>query len=668
MRTLGTTPIALIGALAVFAPLLEGGTTHVATMVIRLLILFLLGAFLTIGIYKGQLELPVLPIRHVMLVFVGLAALATLISPYAHPSRQWFLVLISYAVFFYLLVTFVQKWEHIYVLAIVIVCVGIGEATWTIIQGVMWKIPRPSGTFFNPNFLAGYLAVSWAILLSSLVYRHRMPSMSSILAIRVKGQAIWLIGTLLALATILTAVLLTQSRAGILLCLVSTLFVLTVRFGFKMAGGCAVLFVVAGLLIPTPTRERAVFEHNQSSVAYARWQMWEGAIQQMIENPLGIGLGLYQYTYPRYAFPVEGEIARYGKVAQTPHSDYLQMGVEMGPAAILVFLLGLGAVARETTKLLQRRLLRRQRSLIAGLAGGGIALLVHAGLDSNLREPSIAIMLVLCVGLIMSASRLTAKDDHPAHVLPIRSRLIWGAAAAAIVLLVGAEVLRLGVAWMYFESASQQATTGHTSLAIKGLREAVALDPGKALYHQGLGAIYTKMFEATGEDQAFQIAKAEFQAAIDNNPLDGRLSALMGQLYVSATKAPGPSSASTEQRIALLQTARQAYDRAVSLTPFFAPYRYEQARLCWLLGERVEAERQAKEVEALEPNYLPARVLLARLSLDAGQLERATRQLQEIQERQERYKHWRKNSLEQAFLNVDAASLHAAIKERASAA
>ena len=136
---------------------------------------------------------------------------------------------------------------------------------------------------------------------------------------------------------------------------------------------------------------------------------------------------------------------------------------------------------------------------------------------------------------------LNMSVDRP--LISVGSRLIWGAAAAAIVLLVGAEVLRLGVAWMYFESASQQATAGQTSLAIKGLREAVALDPGKALYHQGLGAVYAKMFESTGEEQAYQVAKAEFEEAIDINPLDGRLSAMMGQLYVSATNAAGASSA-----------------------------------------------------------------------------------------------------------------------------
>jgi tetratricopeptide (TPR) repeat protein len=637
-----------------------------ATMVIRLLILFLLGAFLAIGILRGQLELPILPNRYVMLAFVGLAAIATLMSPYSHPSQQWFLVLMSYVVFFYLLVSFVREWEHIYILATVIVCVGIGEAVWAIVQGIVWNVPRPSGTFFNSNFLAGYLAVSWAILLSSLVYRHRIPSISSLATTRVKGETVWRMGILLALAIILTAVLFTQSRAGILVCLVATIFVLTVRFGFKIGGACGGLLMVAVLLVPTPARERAIGEHSQNPVAYARWQMWEGAIRQMSEKPLGIGLGLYQYTYPRYAFPVEGEITRYGKVAQTPHNGYLQMGVEMGPAAILVFILGLIVMARETIKLFRRKLLHEQRCLVDGLSGGGIALLTHAGLDSNLREPAIAIMLLLCAGLILSASRITAMDDRPVHVLPIRSRVIWGSVVAAIVLLIGADVLRLGVAWMYFESASKHATAGQSSLAIKRLREAVALDPGKALYHQGLGVFYAKIFESTGEEQAFRVAKAEFQEAIDINPLDGRLSALMGQLYVSATKAPGVSSASTEQRTAWLQAARQAYDRAISLAPFFVPYRYEQARLSWLLGEYAEAERWANEVEKLEPNYLPARILLARLSLNAGRLEAATQQLQEIQERQERYKHWEKNSLEQTFLDVDTVGLHTAIRERAT--
>ena len=51
----------------------------------------------------------------------------------------------------------------------------------------------------------------------------------------------------------------------------------------------------------------------------------------------------------------------------------------------------------------------------------------------------------------------------------------------------------------------------------------------------------------------------------------------------------------------------KSYERAIQLAPFSAMYRYEQARLYWLLGERSDAERRAKEAENLEPNFfLPA--------------------------------------------------------------
>src|SRR5215471_1996307 len=655
MRIPITIPIALVSALTVFAPLWEGGTTHAAVMVTRLLILFLMGLFLVTGVQNGRIEVPVLPIRYMVVCFVGLAVLSTLTSPYLHPSRQWLLVLMTYVVFLYLVVSFVQSWEHIYVLAIVIVAVGLGEAGWTIFQRIVWKVPRPAGTFFNPNFLAGYLVVSWTILLSLLLHSHRIPSRFSILLSRLKARRE--IAMVAALSMIMAAILLTQSRAGILLVFVATLFAVTARYGPRVAVVCGMVVLTIFLVAPTTARERLVLEHNQNPEAYARWKMWGAALQQMTEHPLGNGLGLYQYSYPRYAFPVEGQISRYGKVAQTPHNDYLQMGVEMGPAAVFVFIIGLFLTGREAVSLPWKRLSRWQRGLLIGVCGGGVALLIHAGLDSSLREPALALMLTLCIGLVFSANRLQCSDEATVRVIPVRSRYAWALVSATMLVLVGIEVIRLGVGWIYFDSAARYVAEGQTPLAIEQLREAVAIDPGKALYHQGLGSIHAKIFDASGDEQAFQTARSEFQEAIEINPLDGRLSALMGQLYVSASKTLGSSPASNAQRNTWLQSAREAYERAATLMPFVAAYRYEQARLCWLLGERSEAERRAKEVEVLEPNFLPARALLMRMYLDAGEAKAAAHQLHEIQERQERYRNWTKNNLEQAFLNVDMTSL-----------
>lgn len=661
MNIRSSIPLIVTSALVVFSPILDGGSTHVAQMIIRLVILAWLGGAMALSLRQGRLVVPVLSVRYVVLAFLGFAVVATIFSPYAHPSRQWLLMIIGYALFFYLLVCSVDRWEHVHVLAVVIVMMGVGEAALAILQGLVWNVVRPSGTFFNPNFLAGYLAVSWAILLSGAVYgyrRERAPAWMSV------SPALWWFGIAASLCSLFFAVLLTQSRGGMIVLLVSTAFILTVRYGSKLAGSCLVFLVLAGLLVPTPLRERVLIEHQQNPVSYARWQMWQGALTQMADHPFGIGLGLYQYTYPLYAFPVEGEIARYGKVAQTPHNDYLQMGVEMGVGAMVVFAVGVFMLGRELRWALQARLSRRQRSLILGLGGGAIALLVHAALDSSLRESALAILLVLCAGLVVSVGRLTKHRAAVVHVVPIRLRWASGMGVASLLLVVGLEVIRPGLAWMTFDSASRRAMAGETAAAIQGLQKAIAWDPGKSLYHHGLGSVYARAFETSRAQESFRLAETEFKTAIELNPLDSRLLGLLAQLYVSAAQSPSGPADSLEQRKDWLRAALRAYERAVQLAPYAAPYRYEQARLHWMLGERVEAEQQAKEVRGLEPNFLPARALLARLWMDQGQVDDAKHELQEIQSRQDRYKQWNKTSIDQAFLNVDVAPLRAAVHEK----
>jgi O-antigen ligase len=663
MNILPSIPLLVIAALVIFSPLQEGGTTHPAQMIIRLLIILWAGFALANSVRTGQCSIPVLSSRYVMLCFVGLAVFATIFSPYSHPSRQWLLMIVGYVAFFYLLVSFVDRWEHVRTLTVMIVLMGVGEAGWALMQGLAWNVLRPSGSFFNPNFLAGYLTVTWAILLSCAIYGYRHVS-AFLRPYTPMPPVLWWLGLGSALCSLFLAVLLTQSRGGMIVFLVGTVFVLTARYGWKLAGSCVLLLVLVGVLIPTPIRDRVLAEHQQNPVSYARWQMWQGAVTQMVDHPFGIGLGLYQYTYPLYAFPIEGEISRYGKIAQTPHNDYLQMGVEMGPGAIVIFALGIGMVLRELMHLLRARLLRWQRSLIVGLGGGSLALLVHAALDSSLRESALAILLMLCGGLIVSAARLTSHDAAAVHVIPVRSRLAWGIGGVCMLLLVSMEVIRLGVAWMTFESASRQAVAGETVLAIKGMKEAIALDPGKALYHHGLGSVYARAFDSSREKQAFQHAYVEFKEAIELNPLDSRLLGLLGQLYVSAAQSPSSRAISDEQQKPWLRAAVRAYERAIELAPFSAMYRYEQARLYWMLGEQDEAERRAKEAEGLEPNFLPARALLARLWIDGGQVDAARNQLREIQARQAQFKQWSKNSLDQTFLNVDVVPLRAAIGEK----
>ncbi|MCW5780177.1 MAG: O-antigen ligase family protein [Nitrospira sp.] len=661
MDILSSISLLVISALMVLSPLQEGGTTHQAQMIMRLLILAWLGVALIEGIRAGRLVVPKLEIRYVVLAFLALAAAGTIFSPYVHQSRQWLLMIAGYAILFYLLVSFVDRWERVGTVTMIIVLMGAGEAVWAIVQGVAWNVLRPSGTFFNPNFLAGYLTVSWAILLSIAVYGYRR---GAIWFRPLLSPAWWWTGVGATLGILLVAIILTQSRGGMVAWLAATMCVLTARYGLKVAGAGAGTILLAAILFPTPLKDRVLAEHEQNPVSYARWQMWQGAVAQMGDHPLGIGLGLYQYTYPLYAFPVEGEIARYGKVAHTPHNDYLQIGVEMGVGALIAFLIGIGLVMRELVQVLRSRLSRRQRSLILGIGGASLSLLVHAALDSSLRESALAILLVLCAGLIVSAARLINRGTDAIYVIPIRSGLVWGMSTACLLLLLSAEVSRLGMAWLTFDAASRRAVAGETDAAIQGLKNAIALDPGKSLYHHGLGSVYARAFDASRDKEMFRLAHEEFKEAIELNPLDSRLLGLLAQLYVSAAHTASISGGLDEQQQAWLRAALRVYERAVRLAPFSAPYRYEQARLHWMLGERAAAEEQAREAERLEPNFLPARALLAQVWVDAGHIDDAKRELQEIQVRQARYDQWNKNNIERAFLNVDVAPLRAAVEAK----
>ncbi len=67
---------------------------------------------------------------------------------------------------------------------------------------------------------------------------------------------LWWLGLGLALCGLFLAVLLTGSRGGMVVLLVATGFILTARYGWKLAGVCAGLLLLVGLLAPTPIRER----------------------------------------------------------------------------------------------------------------------------------------------------------------------------------------------------------------------------------------------------------------------------------------------------------------------------------------------------------------------------------------------------------------------------
>jgi O-antigen ligase len=654
------TGLCIITSILCFSPLIEGGTTHLAVMGVRLLILLLLTLFLWKSIYHRRLEWPVLPIGTPLMIFLAFAVGSAASSEYANQSWQWLLVLLSYALLLYLVAAFVTEWDHVRNLVTVIVIGGVGEAGWALWQGLVWNAQRPHGTFFNPNFLAGYLCVSCVLLLGSLVcVRFRRRGCES----QKNSHPVLLLGMLGLLAMLLCALLWTGSRGGLVAMMAGTGIVLTLRFGLRRAATVVVAIFMVLLLIPNPIRERALSEHTANAESYARWHMWQRSLEVMIDHPFGIGLGLYQYIFPRYAFPVEGQIARYGKIAETPHNEYLQIGVELGIGALAVFLWAVVGAGKRIHSLLTQRLTRRRRGAVIGFSGAAGSILVHAALDSNLHEPAIAILLTVCVGILLGAASFTSQKSNRVTIIPMKSRPVWTALAASVVLALGIEVVRLGVAWSAYDTGTRHSSQHQTAATLSKLQLAAVLDPGKALYHRALAGYYVQHYERTGDVAAARAAVRELEVATQLNPLDGRLHALLGSLYARWSSL-SPADSQPEHQRTLRVSSLHAYQRASELAPYVASYRFEQARLYMSLGDAGRAEESARQVLEFEPNYLPARAWLAGLYFQLKRMDEADKELKEIEDRQQRYAGWPKNQLEETFLTVDLTQMRAMLDRR----
>lgn len=647
---IGTAGLIVLGALLLFSPLLEGGTTHQAAMVIRLLILSLAGLWLVALLRGGAILSPRMAVGPVVVAYLGLAALSVAGSAYPNQSRQWLLVLLGYGALLYLLRLALGTWPRLRSLVLVLAVAGAAEAGLALFQRAA-GVPRPAGTFFNPNFLAGYLAIVACVALGHLCYARWLVAGGWSALARLAAPALLLILTLAALVG-------TGSRGGALALTAGAALVLLLRFG-RAGLAAAALVLAVGALVPNPVRDRVVVEHRTNPEAYTRWALWKASLTEMREHPLGIGLGLYQYAYPRYAVPVEGEVARYGRTAGTAHNEYLQMGVELGPAGLLLFGWGVLLVAGDARASWRARLRRNERGLLAGLLGGATAALTHAAVDSTLHEPAIAIALTLCVAAILAIGGLR-RGALPARVVPVRSRVAWGVVGVVALALATVEVVRIGAGWAAYEDGLRASGRQDLPAAIAHFERAASWDPGKALYRSALGGAAYQLYERTGRPDAAEAAVAALETAVALNPLDGRLPALLGRVQAALAARAGNHGS------ARLRAALAAYGRAAEIEPFAPHYAFELGRLRAALGEGAAAEAAVRRAVEIEPNFLPAREWLAWRYLNSGRLAAASREYREIVARQRRFADRMKTPLEERFLSANAVALGAEL-DRAGA-
>lgn len=638
-------PLLVLGGLTLFAPLIDGGTTHLPVLVIRFVLLAAFTAWLVLSMKSGRVTVPEPALFLALAVFGGWALLSVIRSPYAAPGVQWLLSLFAYTVLLLLVLNFVKSVRHVRSLVAVVLGMGIGEAAVGVYQYVWVSQARPTGTFFNANFFAAYEVAVFAVAFGILCFRRRGEGA------RRDTLFLWCAAGAGAVAFVLA-----QSRGALLSFVAAVTVVGLYRFG-KTFLGIIVLCLLVGAVVPNPLQTRLMTIEARDPYAFTRLDMWKSSLQRIVDHPWGVGMGLYKYASFQYRFPVEGGVTRYGKRAESAHNEYLQMAVELGVVGLLLFLAGIALLSREITGVSKREPDSWEQGAMIGMSGGLLGFFLHAGVDSVFHEPALVLLMILFVGMILALKRLQAPEEESAWVLPLpyhpaRAMLVGVFALGGTLV-----ILQPAAAWYAYEKGEGEAAIGRGDLALEWFQRAVLVDPGTASYRDAVALEDVRLYHRSGDPQWLFQAVEELRIGLELNPLDARFAHRLGTLHELLSGRAG----SGDQRAALQQQAAAFYEQAIRLDPY-SPFNYlELGKVRRRQGRTEEARSWLMQATRYEPNFLPARLQLAELALATGEKREAALEYDEIRKVQERFRGRSLNSLERQYLEVDMEPLRRAL-------
>ena len=227
---------------------------------------------------------------------------------------------------------------------------------------------RAQGSFFSPNFLAGFIGLILPIAVAFFLTAQ-------------SKRGAWGAGMVAGLSV--AALFATGSRAGAALAFGG----LAVAFGlylfarrgagmpWRQAAIIVAVFVVLAVAFRGPLTRRVEGGGQDHSGAFRSWT-WRGTQAMAQANPLlGTGPGTFPYAYPRYAQVARTDLA---------HSSYLQVAAEQGFPALLAVglaLIGVFGAAGRNLRAVQND--HRAALPLCALTGGLLASVLHNAFDTE---------------------------------------------------------------------------------------------------------------------------------------------------------------------------------------------------------------------------------------------------------------------------------------------
>ena len=431
--------LAAVLALLVFAPLALGAVPSTEFVVVQALTVVTLALWgVRLWIQKDcALLWP--PVAWGVAAFVVLAVVRHRQADIEYVAREELIRIAVYAALFLVVVNNLHRVEgpQAIVLTLILLATGLsfyagaqfftgGRTVWHLLRPEQY-LNRGSGTFINPNHLAGFLELILPLALSFTLMS------------RIGHTARVLTGY--AALVIFAGIGFTVSRGGWIATVLGVLLffaVLARRRGYRIAALSFFLLVagVGGMLVTNAQQSHQRFEQMLAGgrLDDIRFQLWKPTIQMWREHFwLGVGPAHFDHRFPEYRPP---------QIQARPdraHNDYLNLladwGVVGAALVLTVWVLLFVGVAR-TWKFVQRG--RDEASaqhgtrsaIVLGTMIGLLTLLLHAVTDFNFHIPANALVATTLAALVTGMARYSGEQHWWRCGLPARVALTLALLAA----------------------------------------------------------------------------------------------------------------------------------------------------------------------------------------------------------------------------------------------
>jgi O-antigen ligase len=349
---------------------------------------------------------------------------------------------------------------------------------------------RSSGTYINPNHLAGLLEMLLPLAFAYLV------------AGRTRHVTRILLGY--AALVMLAGIAVSGSRGSWAAtggALTLLFLALATHRSYRLpAIGLLILLLGAGTYFivqknPFKARLASTFVNGEVELDM-RGAIWESAVRMTGDHPWhGVGPGHFNYRWREYR-PATVQLQ-----PDRAHNDYLNVLVDWGIVGgiLVASVLGLLAYGARKTWTYVRRSEREFKSnrsdkfaYVAGATFSLVALALHSVVDFNLHIPANAIVAVTLGALLCSHVRFATEQYWTGAGVPLKLALTLPLLAGMVVL--GQQSFRLGSEFVWLERASVQAKFSDEKIAL--LEKAHAVEPRNAATAFELGeCLRTQSFE-----------------------------------------------------------------------------------------------------------------------------------------------------------------------------